>query len=310
MSPSRASLALLATSLLAAGTGVATAQAAYAPKLAVTVDPPSPSSASRVTSVITQAPSETANKKVVVSLPAGYGIPPTLQALPVCSPAQESARACPPESRVGSASAVAAVLGLSVPLSGQVFWGGLIPNTRNFKLIVFLDNDQVNQHLSLEGVISIRSSDAGFDTTFDNLPNTTTSKFTLVFDGGDKAIVLTGDTCGPGVFKATFTGQGGESAESSAPVTLSGCRQPAPALSGVKLSRTGVRFTVAPAASVRVLVKDAKDRKVLDRRVDAPAGATTVKFKSKLKKGRYRTSVVATAGDSRATTKKARLTVK
>jgi len=60
-------------------------------------------------------------------------------------------------------------------------------------------------------------------TVFDNLPNTSTTLFELDLQGGDKALSVTPETCGPAAFEAQFTSQNNEQATSQAQVAISGC---------------------------------------------------------------------------------------
>src|SRR5690242_18527613 len=84
----------------------ATAQAAYAPKLSLTLDPTTPNAVPKITSVITQASGETASKTVVVTFPKGFS-PNFGGTAKACSSAQESADtpSCPPDSQLGTAEA-------------------------------------------------------------------------------------------------------------------------------------------------------------------------------------------------------------
>jgi hypothetical protein len=288
----------------------ATASAAYAPKLSVSIDPPSPAATSRVATTITQAGTETANKTVVVSIPAGFGVPvASLSRLPACTTLQMNARACPESTRIGSAQATAAVLGLlPVQLSGTVNWGGPTGDGR-FVILVFLDNASLNQHLTLRGVISASPS-GGFDTTFDGLPDQVTTSFTLVFDGGQKAVLTTPATCGDFTFKAAFTSQRGERAAAQAPVTISGCPQPAAAISRVRATRTRVSFRLGSPAVVRVLVKGPRSQVQLDRTLNARAGTTALRFRRALKPGTYRIAVTATADGASPVTVKKRVRIR
>lgn len=289
---------------LALAIAPAAASAAYAPKLQVSLDPATPSAAARLSTTITQGATETANRKVVVSIPKGFGAPvDSIARLPACTTAQVDARACPASTRIGSADAKAAVLGLlPVALSGSVNWGGPTGDGR-FVVLVFLDNASLNQHLTLRGVIAINGQ-GGFDTTFDNLPNQTTTSFTLVFDGGSKAVVVNPATCGTFTFQAAFTSQNGEAATSSAPATISGCPDPPVRLTRLRATTRTVSFRLGAPAAVRVLVKGPGSRVQLDRRISAKAGTTTVRLKRKLRKGRYRIAVTATGDHATPVTKK------
>jgi hypothetical protein len=288
----------------------ASALAAYAPKLSVTVDPPAPHAPSRIVSTITQAAGETASRRVVVTLPAGFAIPvQNLTALPACTTQQLNARACPESTRIGSAAATASFRGLPVPLSGPVVWGGPTGDGR-FVIEVQLNNDSANQHLTLRGVLSLNSA-GGFDTTFDDLPSTATTRFSLTFDGGAKAIVLTPSQCGSYAVTASFVSQNAETAQASAPVEISGCAPPTAGLHAVKATATRLTYRLTSPAPVHAIVKGGPgDRKVVDRHQAGRAGSNRVRLPRTLRPGRYRISVLATNGDGTVQVKKARLTIR
>src|SRR3954454_23497589 len=109
----------------------ASAQAAYAPKLQLSLDPTTPAATPSITSVITQAAGETASKTVIVTFPKGFE-PNFGGTAAKCPPDQENADTphCPPESQLGTAEATASVAGLPQKLSGAVYFGGPITATR------------------------------------------------------------------------------------------------------------------------------------------------------------------------------------
>jgi len=312
-SPRPARVATLISAAAALLLAPAPALAAYAPGLDVKIAPTTPSTPPAVTSTITQAATETASKKVVVSFPAGFTAPTSKLGVTACSADQQSTRTCGAESRIGTAAATAAVLGLPVDLAGSVHYGG--PEGRAVKLIVYLDNDSLNQHLTVVGLVTIRSTDFGFDATFDNLPNTTTTSFTLALDGGDRSLATTPKRCGTYTFVGRFVSQSGETAESRSSVTIAGCPKVAPSVGRLELSATRVRpgtgvkfgFFLSEPARVRVVVKGGpKNRKVLDRSFDADEGDTTFKrFGKALGVGRYRIAVTAVDEDGQTATRKA-----
>lgn len=288
----------------------AAADAAYAPKLTVSADPAGPSAPAKVTTTITQAAAETASRKVVVSIPTGFAAPPAINTLPVCGADQIAARACPEPSRIGAAEAVVAPLLFDITLTGSVYWGGVQPGGR-FLLVVFLDNADFNQHITQRGYVSLRP-DGGFDTTFDDLPTTTTKRFTLTFAGGNRAILLTPDRCGGFPFGAAFTSHSGEIAQATAPLAITGCPPVLPWLRSLHATRTAVRFRVGQAGRVRMRVaRAATSRTVLVRTVSARRGTNTVRFPRTLSPARYRITITTTPADGRpAVTKRTRLTVK
>ncbi len=192
---------------------------------------------------MTQAAGETASKTVKVSFPSGFSV--NSPAVATCTAAQEAARSCPADSRVGDAAATASVVLVPVELTGNVFYGGVTTGGK-VKLIVFLDNDQLNQHVTVEGLIGIRPEDAGFDAIFDNLPDQLTTTFKLHLLGAEKALSKNPLTCGEYTFNASFTSQKGETA-TSRPRSRSGLPPPRFVLSPLDLEPS----RRAPAAGPR-----------------------------------------------------------
>jgi hypothetical protein len=213
-------------SLIAAGG----AQAAYAPKLAIKVDPTTPSNPSAITSTITQESGETANKTIKVTFPAGFTVNTQSKITP-CTGDQEQSDTCPPGSQVGDATAETALGALSGPVDFESSNGQLA-------LIVYLNGfgGLVNQKII--GKIAIVGS--RIQTTFDNLPNTPTTSFQLALQGGDKALSRTPATCGKGVFDAAFTSQNDEQAVGQAPVDIEGCAS-TPVVSALSVSPKSFR---------------------------------------------------------------------
>src|SRR5437588_5133393 len=183
------------------------AHAAYAPKLAIKVDPATPSSPAAITSTVTQASGETANKTVKVMFPAGFNGNSDAKVTP-CTQQQEESDACPPASQVGNATAQTQ-LG---SLSGPVYYE--ISQTQQPGLVVYLSGFGGLVKQKLLGTIA--PVNGRIQVTFDNLPNTPTTSFELALQGGDKALSLTPKTCGKATFDAAFTSQNDEQATSHA----------------------------------------------------------------------------------------------
>lgn len=282
----------------------AAAGAAYAPKLTASIDPATPSTPAAITTTVTQAAGETASKTVKVSFPAGFSVnTPTLG---ICSEAQQQARSCPADSRIGSAQATASVVLVPVELAGDVYFGGFNNQTK-MRLIVFLDNAQLNQHVTIVGLVGVRPQDNGFDAVFDNLPDTLTTRFTLALLGGTRALSLTPESCGDYTFRAGFTSQKGEQAASDATVTVAGCTPPELVVSPLGLdpasaSRargTTLAFDLTEAARVTVTARRA-GRTAFRRSFAGRRGVNRVRRVGRgLRSGRYRLSVTAVTSDGR-----------
>jgi hypothetical protein len=275
----------------------ASASAAYAPQLQIKLDPPTAGKAPAITSVVSQKSGETPSKTVRVSFPAGFG--PQLGAkVATCQPADEANRACPPDTQLGTAKASALVLGLPAEFAGTVHLAGVQGAT--FRLVIFLHSDTFGDQ-KIVGQAANRP-DGGYDTTFDNLPDTLVTHFELDLAGGEKALLQNPSTCGTYLFKAAFTSQQGEQASGQFPVDIGGCAAKTArplALGAVKLAADGsVRFTLSAPAKGTVTVKRGA-RKVVAKAFTGVAGANRVRTR-KLKPGRYVVAITATGADGKA----------
>ena len=275
----------------------ATAQAAYAPKVSLTLDPTTPNSVPKITSVITQASGETASKTVIVTFPRGFA-PNFGGTAKVCSSAQESADtpSCPADSQLGQASATAEVLGLPQQLEGNVYFGGPITASK-FRLYVILHNDLLG-YQRIVGTAELVAT-GGARNVFDNLPNVLTTSFKLVLDGGSNGLLKNPSTCGDYDVTAAFTSQNGEHASGSQKVTIAGCKPLPLQLSSLTLSRSRVRFDVNAPGRLTVTVKRGKKRVASGSFVLAKAGTAIVKI-PKLKPGKYVVDVKLASDDGRS----------
>lgn len=275
----------------------ATAQAAYAPKLSLTLEPTTTNAVPKITSVITQAAGETASKTVVVTFPRGFQ-PNFGGTAAKCPPDQENASPphCPPESQLGTAEATASVFGVPQQLTGAVYFGGPITASK-FRLIVLLHNDLLGDQ-KIIGTAELIAT-GGARNVFDNLPNVLTTSFKLVLDGGAKGLLKTPDTCGDYTVTGAFTSQNGDQASGSQKVTIAGCKPIPLSLSGLTLSRSRVRFDVNAPGRLTVTVKRAKKRVASGSFVLAKAGTAVVKI-PKLKRGKYVVDVKLASDDGRS----------
>jgi hypothetical protein len=278
-----------------------TAHAAYAPKLEVQIDPTTPRAAPAVTSTITQASNETASKTVKVAFPKGFSPPTTAVQLQACTSDQEANRACPPESKMGTAEAVASPGG---NFTGTVNYGGFV-NGRT-KLIVFLSNGISLFDQTIEGFVDITPN--GFVTTFDNLPNVLTTSFVLKLDGEPRSLLTNPAACGEYTFTADFTSQQGERATSSSPVEITDCPPPPLRIDSVGLARskirrgrtTTLRIELSEPASIVVTVRRPSGARLKTYALEGQAGVNRLRgIGKRLRAGRYRIVVRATTADGR-----------
>ena len=286
------------------------ASAAYAPTFAFKLDPSTANTASTITSTVTQAAGETPTKTATITLPPGF-TPNSGNTLATCTAAQEATLACPAESQMGSLAA--SVLGLN--LSGPVFFGGVSGTA--FRLIALLDPTGLQQKLI--GVSTLHP-DGSITTVFDNLPPILATAFTLVLDGGNKALIKSPSKCGSYPVNAAFVSQNGETSNSSAPLDVTGCAAGAPAagapgsstspsssprpsspltIGAPKLARSGV-VTFSLSAPARVTVTVTRSGKRVGRRsVAGKKGTNRVRLGKKVKKGSYKVSLSAVDANGR-----------
>ncbi len=285
---------LLAVALVAGLALAAPASAAYAPQLAVKIDPATPSTPAAISTTVTQQTGETASKTVVVNFPVGFSANLDVK-VATCSQSDADAFNCPAASQLGAATATASVVVVPLNLTGGVYYGGVDAKTR-IHLIVILNGDPRGP-TKIDGFVKI-NPDGSFTSTFDNLPNVLTTSFTLSLNGGvDKALSLTPDTCGTFTFAGAFTSQNGETAKSSAPVQITGCTPTKLEIVNLALSRTGTAvFNLTAPGPGKVTISKA-GRKVVSKSFTGREGVNTVKTRHKLKPGTYVLRVSATSAD-------------
>jgi hypothetical protein len=274
----------------------APAQAAYAPKVSLTLSPTTPAAVPQITSVVTQASGETPSKTVIVTFPKGFQ-PNFGGTAAKCPPDQENADppTCPENSKLGTAEATAEVLGLPQPLNGNVYFGGPITASR-FRLIVLLHNDLLG-YQKIIGTAELIAS-GGARNVFDNLPNVLTTSLKLVLSGGSNGLLKNPIDCGDYDVTASFTSQNGEKGQGSQKVAITGCKPVPLQLSDVTLSKSRVAFDVNAPGRVSVTVKRNKKRVASGTFTLAKAGTAKVKV-PKLKRGRYVVAIKVTTDDGR-----------
>lgn len=190
----------------------------YAPKLSATVgeagqtakgsNPP-------LTTTITQGPGEANSKQTKVTLPPVLA--PNAAVLGnICPQSAYASDTCPPQSQVGTATAVSPLL--TTPLTGPV---RLVENPGGFPNVVVYLNGVFNTRLV--GAVSVGA--AGTTTTFSNLPDSPISSLRLDFAGGSGGQFTAGsDLCtSPVDITGEFLSQSGKTATPSARATVNGC---------------------------------------------------------------------------------------
>jgi hypothetical protein len=223
-------LAALALALLPAS-----ATAVYAPRMTVDLDPATAGQPAAFSGTVTQAPGESASRRIVFAFPPGFAASPAAAVQP-CPVEAENAGTCPPESRVGELQVRTAL----APITGVVH---LSTAAQNLRLLVTLRTGIYEQRLA--GNVVPRA-DGGFDIDFDNLPSAPLAAFALKLDGGDRALVRTPRRCGTFALGGSFTSQFGERGTAEAPVEIGGCTA-LPEITSLRLSRRAFRAVRTPA---------------------------------------------------------------
>jgi hypothetical protein len=295
------SVGIIAVVLAASFASASSASADYAPKLAVTINPATPRSAVAITTTVTQGAGESASKSVAVNFPADWGT--VKNELIACSDADAQATKCPEKSRMGQAEARNPLLGT---LSGPVHIGAV--KGGSFKIWVYLNNAVLHQ--IIQGEVGLNAS-GQFVSKFDGLPDVLTTFFQLKLDGPPRALALTGFGCGERAFTADFTSQKGEKASSRAALTISGCPDRPPVLSGISLSAVksakGGKLAFSmdmPASVVVTVVKKGETKALQTFTLTGKEGTNKVKALGKgLPKGKYVAVIKATDAGGQVRTK-------
>ena len=215
----------------------------YAPRLSATVgaqgqtakgsNPP-------LTTIITQSPGESNSKSTKVTLPPVLA-PNAAVLANVCSQTDYSSDSCPPQSQVGTATAISPLL--TDPLTGPV---RLVENPGGLpKVVVYL-----NGLFSTRLVGDVALGAGGTTTTFSGLPDSPVSSLRLDFAGGSGGQFTAGaDLCSnPVDISGEFLSQSGRTVTPSTRATVIGCpraagRWPTATVALSKLATSSPTFT-------------------------------------------------------------------
>ena len=133
-----------------------------------------------------------------VVLPAGMTVNPSLgNGLEACTDAQfaasdrTTAAGCPAASQVGTVTFISPLF--LQPFEGPVYYGTRTATAFNR---LFVDVPIPGLHLKLTGDVTLNASDGQVTTTFQNLPQLPFTTFNLTFQGGDRSVLVTPQSCG------------------------------------------------------------------------------------------------------------------
>ena len=274
----RRALVAAALALVAAA---APARAAYDPQLSVSVDPPAPATAASLTATLTQASGERATQSERVRFPPRFGFNPGLR-VARCAPDQERAAACPPDSRIGNASAQT----MFGEFAGPVFLTG------DFRFVVFLRGLAGLVEQEVSGYV-VLDPDGSTESVLENLPDVPSTLSRVTFDSGPRSLFLTPRACGRYVLDARFTSHAGEQVTRHVPIDIKGC-DTAPRFVATDARRARVAWQLSePAATVVDVYRLVPDGRFVRRRRVLHAQTSATRLALRLRRGRY--EVVLTA---------------
>jgi hypothetical protein len=203
--------------LAAAGLLVAApaADAAFAPRLSLMLDPASPHAAPAITATLTQLAGDTPARRFTLAFPAGF----TLQhpsGVETCSARLRRARRCGRPSEIGSLEAVAAS---GVRLRGSV---NLARVGRARQIVALVRGAAGIPSQSFTGHARMGPS-GGPQLTLDGLPSLPLVSLTIRLTGGPRGMLRTPGSCGANTVQGLLTSQLGELAIGLAEVQIVGC---------------------------------------------------------------------------------------
>ncbi|HKG02211.1 MAG TPA: hypothetical protein VKB03_03455 [Conexibacter sp.] len=142
-----------------------------------------------------------------VVLPEGMAVNPALaKGLEACTDEQfaagdrTTAATCPAASRIGTVRLVTPLLLRT--FEGAVYFG---PRTSTAFNRLFVDVPLPGARLKLVGQVTLNGSNGQVTTTFQNLPQLPFSSFQLTFQGGDRSVLVTPQSCGTHTATAGLT---------------------------------------------------------------------------------------------------------
>ena len=253
--------ALASISLLA---GAAGAQAAYAPRLGVTIDPPTAGAPVALGIDVTQESGEEATEALRLALP-GFTVAPGVAAWPACDASATSASACPAASRMGS---VATTTGFG-DYAGDVFYGGL--SGESPRVLFFLKNTLVPLVLDSKVEGRLETVPGGQELVLENLPDATATHLAIHLDVKGRALLAAPTRCANYDLLGRFTSAAGGHEEAGARVSIGGCPGSKPTLSQAAFSRRTLHggtasatlsFWLSEPAGVRLTMRKSGTRRV------------------------------------------------
>lgn len=178
-------------------------------------------------------------KRAVIALPQGVEFNPAgAVPLTTCTSAQfaftsSAAESCPTSSIIGTAritSPLLAHLGNDGTLTGNVYFGDLGSSSSEITRL-FVAVQLAGVRIKLIGELHVNDATGQITATFDDIPQTPFTRFSMTFNGGDNAILRTPRSCSTTAHQMTSTltayGAGTPDATPSAALSITGDCHPA-----------------------------------------------------------------------------------
>jgi uncharacterized protein YcnI len=217
-------------------------------------------------------------KRVSVQLPEGVEFnPPGAAAITQCTDGQfnvgsSGADGCPkgsPTSVIGTATIQSAIIGT---LSGNVYFGQ--PNAGSPLVRLFIAVNQNGIRIKLVGDVAVNHTTGQITATFDNLPQTPFTNFTMTFTGGNAAVLRTPRSCSPTAHQMTssITPYGGNTASPSAALSITGDCHPASRFAPTVSQAPSTSFAGADTNWTLTMTRPQGDARFTSAAVSLPTG--------------------------------------
>jgi len=194
----------------------AIAQAAFAPRVSVSVDPATPAARPAIEATVFETSGDTPPKRFTLAFPAGFALkhPSGVKA---CKPRQRRAGRCRRSSEIGSLEAVTVS---GVRLRGTV---NLARHGRRRQIIGVVKGRAAGlPNLSFVGYARLGPAGSP-QVTLDGLPNVPLVSLTVRLTGGRRGLLSTPKGCGTQTVQGLLTSQLGELAIGLSAVQIAGC---------------------------------------------------------------------------------------
>jgi hypothetical protein len=193
----------------------AAAHAAFAPRLALTVDPATPHSTPALDATVTENAGDTPPRRFTLSFPAGFRLRHP-SGVKTCTVRQRRAERCLRASEIGS---ILAITPTGVRMRGTV---NLAAHGSHRQIVAMVHSAAGVPDFSFVGYTKVVPA-GGSQVTLDGLPNLPLASLTVRLTGGPRGLVRTPGACGDQMVQGLLTSQLNEMAVGLSPVSISGC---------------------------------------------------------------------------------------